>query len=143
MREGGRGKRGDGFPRPFPQLPDPEQLERTRVPLADHPPQPRVLRTFETRIALEKIRRRDAGARVELLIAHRIGDAERRHAALPLAEEIAHSTQAQILTCNLETIFSLNEDLQPLGGLRAHVAEQDAEGFFRAATDASAQLMQL
>ena len=37
----------------------------------------------------------------------------------------------------------LREDLQPLGHIRAHVAEQDAVRLLRAASDAAAELMEL
>jgi len=50
---------------------------------------------------------------------------------------------AHILARNLEPIFGARKDLQPLRNLRAYVAQQDAERFFRPATHPAAQLVKL
>ena len=102
-----------------------------------------MLGTLQRRVALENGRRGFARALAELFVAQRVGDAEGRHAALPLAEQIAHAAKPQILARDLESVFGLNEHLQPLRNLGTHVAEQDAIGLLRTAADAAAQLVQL
>ncbi len=102
-----------------------------------------MLGAFERRIVAQESRRGRGCPLVERLVAEQVGDAEGLHAALPLAEQIAHSANAKILTSNLETVLGAREDAQTVGHFRAHVAEQDAVRLFGAAPDAAAQLMEL
>src|SRR5205814_5537085 len=80
---------------------------------------------------------------VQLLIAHGIGDFERRFPTLLLTKEISHSPQPQVGTGNLEAVISFDEDSQPPVCLFADVAEQNAIRRFRAAADPATQLMEL
>ena len=86
-----------------------------------------MLRTLETGIMPQQRRGRFPRAIVECRVAQWIGDAKRRHAALTLAEQVAHASNAHILSRNLETVFGAREDLQPLRDIGTHVAEQDTE----------------
>ena len=90
--------------------------------------------------------RRSAASRaLSLSSSSRIGSATRKvaHAALTLAEQVAHAAQAQILARDDEAVVAPDEDVEPLLRLGADVAEQDAVRRLRAAPDAAAQLMQL
>ena len=79
---------------------------------------------------------------VEQLVAQRVGDAEGRHAALPLAEQIAHAPHPQILTRDHESVVAADEDSSRcfVSGSRRR---EDAVRRLRAAADAAAQLVQL
>src|SRR6185437_16712801 len=102
-----------------------------------------VARVLEAGIAGEQHLRRATRALVQCFVAQRIGDPERRHATLPLAEQVAHTANAQVLSRDLEAVLGARKNLKPRGGVGADVAEKDAKGFVRAAANPAAQLMQL
>ena len=94
-------------------------------------------------IAPEQARRAVARHFAQLAVANRVGDAKGRLAALPLAEQIAHSPQLQVGLRDPEAVVGAHEYLETVGDLGAHVAEQDAEALLGAAAHAAAQLMEL
>src|SRR5690348_10737153 len=97
----------------------------------------------ELGIAREHALRFLARDEVELLVAHRIRDAERRLAALPRAEQVAHPAQSEVVPRDLEAVVGPGEDAESLRGLLPDVAQEDAVRLLRAAPDAPAELVQL
>ena len=98
-----------------PRSADAEQLQRPRVALAEHAPQPARARAL--RAPGSRGEQSSAASRARSLssfVAERIGDAEGRHAALPLAEQIAHAAQPQIRARDLEAVVGADEDVEPL-----------------------------
>src|SRR4029077_19540269 len=65
------------------------------------------------------------------------------NAALTLAKQITHSANAQIGARDLEAVVGRTEYSQSIGGLRADVPEQDAEGLLGATPDPAAELVKL
>src|SRR5262245_32948829 len=124
-------------------LTDAEQLQRSRVPLADHAPQPRMLGTLETGISLEKTCGGGSRAQVELLVAQGIRNAKRRHTTLTLAEEITHPAKTEILAGDLETVVRAHEHIEPSRRLGTHIAQENAKRLLGAAADPASQLMEL
>src|SRR6266567_5004595 len=123
--------------------PNPEQLERSGVPIAQYTSHARVLGPLEARIAIEQKIGRDPRALVERLVAHWIGNAEGRHTALPLAEQIAHSAKLEIRARDRKPVLRAGDHTEAAGHFGAHVAKQNAIRRFCATTHTAAQLMQL
>src|ERR1035437_6010197 len=115
-----------------------KQLQRPSVALAQHVVQRLVGLAGQAGIASEQARRAVARHLAQLAVANRVGHAKGRLAALPLAEQIAHSPQLQVGLRDPEAVVGAHEDLETLGDLGAHVAEQDAEALLLAPRPAPA-----
>ena len=81
----------------------------------------------------------------QVLVLHRIGEAEAGQACLALAEGVAAAAEAEIGVGDDEAVFGVAQHRQPLAGglVQAVLVQQQAEAGLGAAADASAQLVQL
>src|SRR2546421_12956081 len=100
------------------------------------------MRLRRSRMTLDELRSGVAGRVDQILVERQIGKAQKRHAALALAEELTRPAQGEIAPCDFEPIAALEHHLHALaaGGRKLVAEEQDAHAVARAAAYAPAQL---
>src|SRR5947207_10302690 len=103
------------------------------------------MRARRSGVALEHLACGFDRLRDELAVALEIREAQKRRAALPLAEVFARPAQLEVALRDVETTGAFEDDLQSCSrsvGKRLSV-QQDAYALARATADPSAQLMEL
>ena len=94
------------------------------------------------RVGREKFIRVGTREAEQLRVFEEVGDRERELAALRRAEELARAAQLEVLLADLKAVGGRGHDVEAsCRVLGTRIADQVAEGFVAAATDAPAQLV--
>src|SRR5437868_3275501 len=103
------------------------------------------MRASDVGLLLDQLFCRRACQRQKFFVAHEIGEAQRRIAALALAEVLSRAAQLEIELGDAETVGILVNHLEAIARRRRKRAavEQNADALARAAADAPTQLVQL